>query len=75
MPPGTDCSVPENVQASGTMVHLLAGEMTGRWKMAQSHCECAEWLQLEWLACACAVTFSLTQTVLDWEKGECKLPE
>lgn len=65
MPLGTNCSVPENVQASGMMVHLLAGGLTGRWKMAQSLCECTEWLQLEWLACACSVTFSLTQTVLD----------
>lgn len=31
----------------------IAGGLIGRWKMAQSLCECTEWLQLEWLACAC----------------------
>lgn len=42
--------------------------------MAQSLCECTEWLQLEWLACACSVTLSLTQTVLDWENGDLNYP-
>lgn len=38
-PMGTNCSVPENVQASGMTVHRLAEEMPGSWKMAQSLCK------------------------------------
>lgn len=55
------------------------GPSTCRWDGRQvedgsSLCECTEWLQLEWLACACSVTLSLTQTILDWKNRELNYP-